>query len=80
MCSGCGAPLASGGTLCVRCGTQNAVETRAQGEREGAVPARPTVPLLGFRHPRDSGSTLVKVVVILVVLFVAASVLAYLLY
>ncbi|MGD0258126.1 MAG: hypothetical protein ABSB90_09670 [Thermoplasmata archaeon] len=35
---------------------------------------------MGFRHPRDNGSTWLRVVVLLVALFVAVSFSAYLYY
>jgi hypothetical protein len=80
LCSACGAPLTAGGTLCVRCGTQNpGPPPRATGPSP-SLPALPSPPLLGFRRPRDRGSTIVRVVILIAVLFVAVSFTSYLFY
>jgi hypothetical protein len=79
-CVSCGAPLTAGGQLCIRCGTENP-GTPSTGPSGGEPrPAPPPEPRMGFRHPRDNGSTWLRVVVLLVALFVAVSFSAYLYY
>ena len=78
-CTGCGAPLTSGGWLCIQCGKQN-MPSKGTGAVGPPAPAPPAVPWLGFRHPRDGGSTWLVVIAILAALFIVGGILAFLLY
>jgi len=80
FCTGCGEPLTVGGSLCVRCGTENPGPPPMAPGGSPAAPPPPSVPVLGFRHPRDKGSTLLVVVVLVAALLVAVSFSSFLFY
>jgi hypothetical protein len=78
-CTGCRAPLTAGGLLCIQCGTENDASVVANALGPPAA-APPSDPRLGFRHPRDEGSTWFFVVAILGALLLAGGIMAFLLY
>jgi hypothetical protein len=79
-CVRCGAALTGGGSLCIRCGRTNADPGPPTSGRAPGTAPPPAVPIFGFRHPRDTGSTWRVIVVLLAALLVAASMSGFLFY